>query len=172
MSSNTRLRKYARRSAILIALIFAALQFSNPVHTNPATDESLTLAHMETVPADVAQILDGACRDCHSNQTHWRWYTYVAPLSWWTHDHVKAGRAELNFSIWGTYSPRFRERRLHAMCSLAEKREMPLRGYALAHADARLSDADINKLCAWTQMAIAHASTDRHVTPIAARSPD
>jgi hypothetical protein len=153
MSKHMGWRTLAKRAGILIALIFAALQFSNPVHTNPATDESLALERTETVPPNVARILDGASRDCHSNDTHWRWYTYVAPLSWWTSDHVKKGRAELNFSIWGSYSPRFRAARLHAICSMTESHEMPLRAYALAHPDARVSDDDVRQLCAWTQTA-------------------
>jgi hypothetical protein len=41
-----------------------------------------------------------ACFDCHSNETYWPWYTKVAPLSWWTQDHVDEGRDELNFSEW------------------------------------------------------------------------
>ena len=160
MSRHISWRRQATRAGILIALIFVALQFSTPVHTNPAINESLTLARTETVPPDVAGILDRACRDCHSNDTNWRWYTYVAPLSWWTTDHVKKGRAELNFSIWGSYRPRFRTARLHAICSMTEAREMPLPAYALAHPAARLSEVDVRRLCAWTQMAAAHNRAD------------
>jgi hypothetical protein len=41
-----------------------------------------------------------ACFDCHSNETHKPWYTMVAPISWWTRNHVDEGRAALNFSEW------------------------------------------------------------------------
>jgi len=45
-----------------------------------------------------------ACFDCHSNETSHHWYTQVAPISWLTVNHVREGRAALNFSEWGTGS--------------------------------------------------------------------
>jgi hypothetical protein len=159
-------RRNAARIVVVLAATFAGLQFTNPPHTNPETDESLTLERKETVPADVARTLDLACRDCHSHRTNWRWYTYVAPISWLTLSDVNEGRAELNFSVWGTYGRRTRETRLRAMCSLAEKREMPLRSYALVHPEARISDREIERLCAWTARAIslsADGASDRRL---------
>jgi len=41
-----------------------------------------------------------ACFDCHSNETEWPWYSNIAPVSWWTQNHVDEGRDELNFSEW------------------------------------------------------------------------
>jgi hypothetical protein len=41
-----------------------------------------------------------ACYDCHSNETKHHWYTQLAPISWWTVNHVRDGRAALNFSEW------------------------------------------------------------------------
>jgi heme-binding protein len=146
-------RRHTRRVVVLLMVVFAGLQFTSPAHTNPESGASMTLDRIETVPADVARTLARACRDCHSNDTNWRWYTYVAPLSWWTLGHVNAGRAELNFSVWGTYGRRLRETRLRAMCGLTEKREMPPRSYALVHPEARVSDHDITQLCAWTALA-------------------
>jgi len=159
------MRKYVKGAILVVGLTFVGLQFINPAHANPQTDASLTLARTETVPPGVARTLDAACRDCHSNETAWRWYTHIAPLSWWTMSHVKAGREDLNFSVWGTYGRRFRETRLHAMCSMTKKHEMPLPSYALVHSGARLSDADIKDLCAWTEVAISRYRTGA-VTPV------
>ena len=39
-----------------------------------------------------------ACFDCHSNETSTYWWEDIAPLSWWITNHVKEGRAALNFS--------------------------------------------------------------------------
>ena len=33
-----------------------------------------------------------ACFDCHSNQTSYRWYTYVAPISWYIQHDIDDGR--------------------------------------------------------------------------------
>ena len=41
-----------------------------------------------------------ACYDCHSNETHWPWYSNIAPFSWIVQNDVDAGREELNFSEW------------------------------------------------------------------------
>ena len=43
-----------------------------------------------------------ACFDCHSNQTTWPWYAYVAPASWLITRDVIEGRRELNFDDWQT----------------------------------------------------------------------
>jgi hypothetical protein len=145
----------AGMGGVLLALAFAGLQFTGPAHTNPETDGSLSLERSERVPADVARTLAAACSDCHSNRTTWPLYSYVAPVSWWTIHHVNRGRAELNFSIWGTYGSRTRETRLRAICELAEKGEMPLRSYVMAHPDARISADDVERLCEWTGEAAA-----------------
>lgn len=39
-----------------------------------------------------------ACFDCHSNETVWPWYSYIAPISLRVADHVQEGRQKLNFS--------------------------------------------------------------------------
>lgn len=151
----TRARQRTTYALIAFAIMFAGLQFANPEHTNPGSDEALAIERTERLPAGVARTLDLACRDCHSHRTQWRWYTYVAPVSWWTVGHVNDGRAELNFSEWGTYGRRARETRLRAMCALTEAHAMPLRAYAIVHPEARVSDSALRQLCAWTQQAIA-----------------
>jgi hypothetical protein len=45
-----------------------------------------------------------ACMDCHSNETSWPWYSYVAPVSWLVYYDVERGRSELNLSTIGTAS--------------------------------------------------------------------
>ena len=39
-----------------------------------------------------------SCFDCHSNETHWPWYSYIAPVSWVIVRDVNQGREQLNFS--------------------------------------------------------------------------
>src|ERR1051326_5866078 len=119
--------------ASILALIFIGLQFTGPVHTNPPFDEAKTLETMTALPSEVSGILAHSCNDCHSNRTNWRWYTYVAPVSWLTVGHVNDGRTELNFSEWGTYSTRRKETRLNAICSQCRRGNMPLSSYALVH---------------------------------------
>jgi hypothetical protein len=40
------------------------------------------------------------CRDCHSNETKWPWYSTIAPSSWLTAHDVEEGRAAFNVSAW------------------------------------------------------------------------
>ena len=44
------------------------------------------------------QLVRTACFDCHSNETVWPWYSYIAPVSWLVLRDVNQGRAGLNFS--------------------------------------------------------------------------
>jgi len=51
-------------------------------------------------PAAVTAVLRTACYDCHSNETHWPWYSYVAPVSWLVARDVEEARSEFSFSRW------------------------------------------------------------------------
>lgn len=136
---------------IIAFLIFAALQFTSPARTNPPFDEKQTLQATTDVPPQVSEIFARSCNDCHSNRTNWLWYTHIAPVSWFVVDHVNEGRAELNFSEWGSYDERVKETRLNAICSLVERGAMPLDSYLRAHSEAKLSPDDIKKICDWSK---------------------
>lgn len=145
------MRKKLKWVALIAALIFIGLQFKFPAHTNPPFDETQSLQAVTAVPADVAALFARSCSDCHSNNTYWRWYTYVAPVSWFTVGHVNEGRSELNFSEWGLYTPRRKETRLRAICEQCQKGEMPLPSYVFVHRDLKLSPAQVRTICEWTK---------------------
>ena len=145
------MKKYLKWSIILLFIIFLGLQFTSPPRINPPIDEKQTLEAIKKTPSDVSAIFARSCNDCHSNQTKWLWYTHIAPVSWFTTQHVNEGRAELNFSEWGTYNERMRESRLKAICSLVENGAMPLDSYLWAHSEAKLSAKDIKIICDWSE---------------------
>ena len=60
-----------------------------PLNAEPAWDNPRT-----------QELTVRACFDCHSNETVWPWYSYIAPISWLIERDVKEGRRELNFSEW------------------------------------------------------------------------
>ena len=134
---------------VTLIVVGAAIQFVRPSRTNPATDPQATLQARVQVPTPVAAILDRSCRDCHSNDTRWPWYTNVAPVSWWVIDHVNHGRSHFNYSEWATYPPDEAAKLLKGTCELAQKGEMPLPSYLPMHRGARLSPQDVAALCAW-----------------------
>ena len=78
-------------------LLFGVAQLVPYRITNPSTNDEPSWTS-----ATGRQLVVESCYDCHSNQTSSHWYTKVAPLSWWTANHVKQGRAALNFSEWST----------------------------------------------------------------------
>lgn len=103
---------------------------------------------------EVGAVLRRACYDCHSNETRWPWYSHVAPVSWLVAHDVDEGRAELNFSTWDVYRPEKRRKKLGECIKEIDEGEMPLWYYVLAHADAKLSDTEIETLRRWFESEI------------------
>jgi hypothetical protein len=99
----------------------------------------------------VLSILARSCQDCHSESTHYPWYSYVAPVSWLIRSDVARGREHLNLSRWREYSIQRRERSLSEIANQVKDRDMPLPQYTLIHRNARLSDADVDAIFQWTQ---------------------
>ena len=146
-------------TAIAAAVVFAGLQFTSPVPSNPPIDQALTLESTSFVPPEVSAIFTRSCNDCHSSRTDWRWYSDVAPISNLTVAHVNAGRSELNFSEWGKYGKRMKETRLTAICRLVEEGAMPLGSYVLLHRNAPLSPSEVESVCRWTEEEAKHSKT-------------
>ena len=139
-----------RRAAIALLIVAALAQLIRPPRTNPVADPASSLSAMRPVPAHVADVLDRACRDCHSNDTRWPWYSHVAPVSWFVIDHVDHGRSHFNYSEWNRYSQADAESLLERVCKLARLGTMPLPSYTWMHGRARLSPGDVAALCSWT----------------------
>lgn len=134
---------------VVVVCLFAAAQFKRPARTNPPIDHAQAIeAHTQMKP-EVASILARSCNDCHSNRTAWPWYTNVAPVSWFVTEHVDEGRRRLNFSDWGRYDQRKRNKRLQEICEEVESGAMPLSSYTPLHRYARLSPEDKKALCDW-----------------------
>lgn len=93
--------------------------------------------------AEAEAIARTSCYDCHSNETDWPAYSYVAPLSWLVRRDVEDGRDELNFSEWD----RDRGEADDAAEEVLEGR-MPLTTYTRVHRDARLTDEEVDILVA------------------------
>ncbi len=88
------------------------------------------------------ELADGACFDCHSNQTEWPWYSHVAPLSWMLYRDVSRGRSKLDFSDWKDDSQAL------AAAADVQSRRMPPSNYKMLHPLAQLTDAQSAELAA------------------------
>lgn len=126
-----------------LGVIFIAIQFVPVKKINPPVTGEIP------APAEVKSILERSCYDCHSNQTDWPWYGYIAPVSWLVASDVSEGRRHLNFSEWDSYSTDKRNKKLAKIVEEVKEGEMPLRMYAMMHPRAKLSSADIGILKTW-----------------------
>jgi hypothetical protein len=148
------LRKMARRAAVAALVLLVASQLIRPARTNPVTDPSRTLAARIPITAEVKGVLERGCRDCHSNDTRWPWYSNMAPVSWFVIDHVNSGRRHVNYSDWPPGDADETRKVLKNTCDLVRKGSMPISNYLWMHSDARLSARDIDALCAWSAEAL------------------
>ena len=117
-------------SLLLLGLI--GIQFVPVERTNPPVVDEIEWDSPQT-----RAIAKRACFDCHSNETVWPWYSYVAPLSWRVAGHVEEAREHLNFSEWNRPNEDLEE-----IQEVLEEGEMPLWDYLLLHSEARLSEAE------------------------------
>ena len=124
--------------------------------TNPETVIENQFHIIEGAPDNVLAIMKNACFDCHSNYTNYPWYSNVAPISWIVKDHIDEGRAELNFSEWGTYSEGKRHHKLDECIEEVGEGEMPLRGYVVWHDEALLTPADTAVLFSFFRKTMKH----------------
>lgn len=136
---------------ILVGLVFVIVaQFVGPARSNPAIDPERAITKHVAVPPDVKAILDRACWNCHSNQTNWPWYSYVAPVSWQVISHVVDGRGSMNLTAWPDSDEEAADL-LDAICDEVEKGHMPLPQYVWLHPEAKLAAGDRTRLCGWTE---------------------
>lgn len=85
-----------------------------------------------------------ACFDCHSNETVWPWYSYVAPISWMVVQDVNAGRRVFNFSEWTTEQQQASQP--EEAVALVSKNLMPVPYYILLHPEAKLTNLEKGQL--------------------------
>ena len=141
------LRKTALYSILGVVVLLVGMQFVQPDRTNPPASAAASFAAVAKPHPETAAILQRACADCHSHETTWPWYSRVAPVSWLVAGDVKQGRAHLNLSEWNFLSPEASMLKLKAACKQVKAGDMPLWQYRLMHPEARLTPADIDKIC-------------------------
>lgn len=149
------MRKAAKWFFIILLVAIAVAQFVGPKRTNPSSDPAMAIHAQTTVPPEVTSVLDRSCKDCHSNHTRWPWYSTVAPVKWVLVRDVEEGRKHLNFLEWGSYTAKKQEDKLGDICEMVSMGDMPIKAYTFLHRDAKLSPAQVETLCAWTEAELA-----------------
>jgi hypothetical protein len=132
-------RKILVRTGVVMLVVFAAMQLVpyGWTHANPPVTQTATWPDAET--EDLAR---AACYDCHSNETEWPPYSYVAPMSWLTRSDVESGRDALNLSELDQDGGK----ELDEAAEKIADGSMPPSKYRMLHPGARLSDAEEQRL--------------------------
>jgi hypothetical protein len=108
------------------------------------------MAGAEITPS-VAEVFNHACIDCHSEKTHWPWYSNLAPMSWLIEGDVKRARSRMNLSRWDGIDTAEQRGLLTAIATVIENHEMPPQRYLMQHPQAKLSAEDFAKVIEWTR---------------------
>jgi hypothetical protein len=132
---------------LLIAIIVA--QFFQPEKNEGDLAAVVPFLNETNPPENVKTILETTCFDCHSNKTNYPWYNNITPVNYWLEHHVKDGRKHLDFSKWASYSLKRKEHKMDELHEEVEKGEMPLNSYTWTHADANLTQEQINAVVTW-----------------------
>ena len=132
--------RWVRRILIGLVIFFVAIQFVpyGWSHSNPKVVQDAPWPDAQS-----AAIARTSCYDCHSNETDWPVYSYVAPMSWLVRADVDKARDEFNFSDWDESGDD-----ADKAFDVVEDGEMPLPRYTMIHRSARLTDAEAQILLA------------------------
>lgn len=135
--------------AVVLLGALVIIQFFPPRRNNSVEDFPGAISKHLHLPANVQQLLTAACYDCHSNNTNYPWYVNVQPVAWLLADHIRAGKKDLNFDEFGSYSRRRQMSKLKSIAGRIKDGTMPLPSYARMHRAARLTEAEKELITAW-----------------------
>ena len=148
-------RRNTRRWLLLgLAAVVIVIQFIPVDRSHPPAQAEIG------APPEVMEILRAACFDCHSYETDWPWYGYVAPVSWWLAHHLEEAREKMNFSDWGLLEPEKRAELQEEIWEEVEEGEMPLPAYRRVHAEARLDERQLRVLETWSHGELSRVDSD------------
>jgi len=139
---------------LFLLLLFAVIQIIHPKTVNPPVEPAQIITSALAVDPGVATLLQRSCHDCHSNNTVWPWYSQVAPASWLVVSDVNRGRRAMNLSEWTTVDATKQRSLLTHICGEVKDGEMPPQAYKVIHPRAKVTAADANTLCAWTNSTV------------------
>ncbi len=133
------------KKKILLSLLalFVLIQLKTIDRSNPPVTAELNAS------PEVMEVLRRSCYDCHSNESVWPWYSYVAPVSWLVEHDVEEAREHMNFSEWESWDKEKQDHKREECWEEVEEGEMPLWFYVPLHSEAELSDDDLKVLKNW-----------------------
>lgn len=137
-----------------LSIILLGIQFVPNELPTVETTNSGDIISSGIVNDDIAALLKTSCYSCHSNETVYPWYSYVAPSSWLVAKDVREGREQLNFSTWQDYDMMEKLEKLDDIAIEVGEGTMPMGIYTLMHPSASLDDVQREKIVAWAEDAM------------------
>lgn len=141
--------KIFKIGGLLLTVVFVCIQFFSTERNESSLLLATDIDVVYEVPFEVKRVFKTSCYDCHSNNTAYPWYNKIQPVAWLLENHIKKGKAELNFSEFGSYSIRRQRSKLRSIEGQIVDDKMPLRSYTLIHRKARLSKNDKMVVVEW-----------------------
>lgn len=133
-----------------LVILFILIQFIPVNRTNPLVEGRPDWQDQRT-----KELVDRACMDCHSHETQWPWYAYVAPSSWLVSRDVQEGREHFNLSV-----PPFEES--DEAAEMVENGEMPLDIYQWMHKEAEFTASEKKELVEGLKATFGNSSEESH----------
>ena len=140
-----------KKIGLILFVSFVAIQFIRPDRNKSELVLPTDITKLVSVPENVQVLLRNACYDCHSNNSNYPWYVNIQPLGWLMFRHVRQGKEALNFSEFGSYSPRRQLSKLTGIANSIRDDIMPLSSYKWMHKNAQLTKDEKALIINWVQ---------------------
>lgn len=150
---------------MILAVIVLVIQFFRPEKNISTGVSENHISKKYATPDDVKIILDKACNDCHSNNTHYPWYASIQPVAWWLDHHIEEGKGEINFDEFLTYPPKKARHKMEEVNEMVKEGEMPLNSYTWIHKDAVLSKDEKLSIANWAVSTMKLIETENNLQP-------
>jgi hypothetical protein len=131
-----------KKILLFIVIVLIGIQFIPVERTNPPVKSEMPM------PSNVKEVISRACYDCHSNNTEWKWYSKVAPVSFLISYDVREGRKHLNFTEWNNYASN-EEKTKEEIWEEVLNEKMPPWSYRVVNPKGKLSQEDKRIIREW-----------------------
>jgi len=127
------------------------IQFAQPARNQSGQVLPTDISNTYSIPANVQALFKNACFDCHSNNTDYPFYANIQPVGRILARDIENGKAKLNFSEFGSLSPRRQKSKLQEAEYRIKDGTMPLPAYQFMHPNSRLTEEDRQLLIDWLE---------------------
>ncbi|AZI22684.1 cytochrome C [Chryseobacterium taklimakanense] len=137
---------------LVIIVVFAVLQFFRPAKNVEPTGFKNILPPDLNASADVQNILEKSCFDCHSNHTNYPWYSEIQPVGWFLNKHISEGKEAFNFSEFKDFGPIRRRSKFESVLKQIQQDKMPLPAYIKLHPESKMNNQQKKIISQWIKV--------------------